>query len=155
MNTYPSKEMKLTFLEKLASIVPGVHGYLKKEKARESDQRYRSFLADALTEVKDGVHAIQEIRLSRGYLADLDKLELVCRKIDEARDSIRYASHGYSGLFDGIKIKQNELEQLMNFDRSLMDLIRDLGEKTHTLTPSASQPAIDAELFKSMDDAAE
>jgi hypothetical protein len=38
-------------------------------------------------------------------------------------DRVRLASYGYSGLFDAVKINQDELEQMYNFDAALFEYV--------------------------------
>ncbi len=107
------------FIEKIGLKLPGISGYLKKETARDSDQRLRAALSDRLTELKEEIHNFQSRWVDAGHLEGLDLLERLNRKIDEARDTIRYAARGYSGMFDGVKIREADIKQLNEYDVAL------------------------------------
>ncbi|MBN1355097.1 hypothetical protein JXA40_02390 [bacterium] len=117
----PGREF--TILETIACAVPGVAGYLKKEKARDSDQRYRMFLTDRLAGIKTSLETLKRSRVDESVLEGLDRLERLCRKLDRAMDSLRYAARGYSGMFDGVKVREPELKRLEGYDHMLAGLI--------------------------------
>jgi hypothetical protein len=48
-------------------------------------------------------------------------------------DRIRFASYGYAGVFDAVKIQEPELERLYNFDAALVEYVDRLAEANATL----------------------
>ncbi|MCS7374603.1 MAG: hypothetical protein NDF56_06470 [archaeon GB-1845-036] len=44
---------KLTWIEKLETIIPGFSGYKKRELLREDDRLIRSYVADMLSEARE------------------------------------------------------------------------------------------------------
>lgn len=114
---------KETFLEKIKRFIPGYDGYVNRDNARELDTQLRNALALKLdhnkTQLKNAV-----LQLSRNKklfeLTDVDKLE---KKLDTIISKLKSASRGYSGAFDVIKIKEDKLFQLYEFDSSLTAMV--------------------------------
>ncbi len=48
-------------------------------------------------------------------------------------DRVRFASYGYSGLFDAAKVNEAELEQMYNFDAALFEYVDRLDEANDRL----------------------
>ena len=127
------------FLEKMARLIPGIAGYLKIERARETDQRLRHLLSDRLAEVKHQVESLERTLSENRVLMGLDRLERICKKIDQAKDTIKYSSRGYSGLFDGIRIRDAEVEKLYAFDLSLAGEIEILESRVQSYEINSGQ----------------
>jgi hypothetical protein len=51
-------------------------------------------------------------------LPDMDKLTA---KFDRIAEKINHASYGYTGFFDIIKVKEEALDRMIEFDNQLMD----------------------------------
>lgn len=109
-------------LSKLASKIPGFDGYLERSRRREADQKLRLALADRLEE-------------SRLHLANLhqDLGRDIVKAIEYSEDfgkadtrlmgligKIRDAPEGYAGFFDAVKIREDELARIYDFDASML-----------------------------------
>jgi hypothetical protein len=108
-------------IEKWLARLPGVRTYRAREHRRETDKRLREHLASLLTEAKGDLRRICIELTQKGQLAHLDDLDRLAGHIQQLADTIRYASYGYSGIFDLEKIREDELDRLYAFDLSLMD----------------------------------
>jgi len=131
----------LNILEKAALKLPGISGYMTKEMARDSDQRIRGYFSDRITSIKEELHGFQRRRTDQGRLAGLDKLERINMKLDRLRDTIRYSARGYSGLFDGIKVNEDKLNQLYVFDLKLKSHIDSMAESFKILLSKTGKTA--------------
>ena len=107
-------------LEKIELFIPGFHGYKQKELIREDDKlvrdRVAAFLDDARREL--------EKALNRCLLIDcglLEAIDRVRKKAMMVAGRIRHADYGYAGLFDRIKVREDELRQLLEYDSKLLD----------------------------------
>jgi len=125
-------------LETLASKIPGYRGYKEKEGRRAADKLLREHLASQLNEQQRTLAELQRDLLEGGGLLLMDDLERAVTKVQNLADKVRTASYGYAGLFDEIKVKEEELDALYDFDESLLGYV------------SAIQAAIDA-LVAAMD----
>ncbi len=106
-------------------IIPGYHGYKQKEIRRESDKLVRDQLVKQLQNAKKDLTSIQEDAVSSA--PDLvGKLEDMLAELDTFLKKIQYADYGMGGLFDSEKIKEPELEKLIEFDKSTIETVMSL-----------------------------
>ena len=108
------------FLEKLASYVPGISGYREREARRETDRREREFLSGRLDAARGGLNAMRNAATDAGELKALDAIGRLDRTIQKSVSSLRYADYGFSGLFDALKIREAELDQIYAYDHALV-----------------------------------
>ncbi|NMC07529.1 MAG: zinc ribbon domain-containing protein [Candidatus Lokiarchaeota archaeon] len=106
-------------------IIPGYHGYKQKEMRRESDKLLRDQLVKMLQSAKKDLIAIQEDAASSG--SDLvQKLEDTLTEFDTFIKKVQHANYGMGGLFDTVKVKEQELDKLIDFDKSIMETVMSL-----------------------------
>jgi hypothetical protein len=108
------------FLEKLASEIPGIGGYREREERRETDRRIREFLAGRLDDGRASLNALRNAATDAGELKTLDAIGRLDRSLQKSVSSLRYADYGFSGLFDALKIREGELDQIYGYDAGLM-----------------------------------
>jgi len=114
------------FLEKLADSIPLLKGYRDKEARRDTDKRLREYLADRIDKLRNNIDEVKRAQLAAGQLEQLDDLDRLSSKLFKSANSIRHASYGYSGFFDQVKIEENELDRIYQYDLSLITTIDDL-----------------------------
>lgn len=125
------------WLQKLGRIVPGFSGYLRKEERRDTDKILREHLAKRLERVRKRLDPVMRDLTDQGgfdtlsVVNDLDRVKTV---LDRLISRVRYASYGYSGLFDAVKIKDDELDRLYQFDVALLERVDTLEEAIDGLT---------------------
>jgi hypothetical protein len=108
------------FLEKIAGYLPGIAGYREREARRETDRRLRDFLAGRLDHARGELHGLRNKATDAGELKGLDVIGRLDRALQKSISSLRYADYGYSGMFDQVKIREAELEQIYAYDESLV-----------------------------------
>ena len=59
--------------------------------------------------------------MERKDLSPLEALDMISSKLDKTINLVKYASRGYSGLFDMSKVGQDKLNKLYAFDLGLFD----------------------------------
>ena len=109
------------FLERLADRIPGLAGYRAKETRRDTDKRLREHLARRLDRGRELLNAVRRAITKAGDLDPLSTVGAVDKRLQRAADSLRHASYGYSGLFDQVKIREDELDRIYRFDLELLD----------------------------------
>lgn len=119
------------FLEKIASEIPGVAGYRERESRRETDRRVREFLAGRLDEGRAGLNALRNLATDAGQLKALDAIGKLDRILQKSVSSLRYADYGFSGLFDQMKIREAELDQVYAYDAALLTDVIALSDTLH------------------------
>lgn len=115
------------WLEKLGSKIPGLSGYQEKETRREVDKLHREHLATMLFQLKAPINSVVRELSDNRRLFEVGPIERALQKLDKIENRIRYASYGYTGFFDVVKIQEAQLDQLYHFDLALVadvDLIK-------------------------------
>jgi hypothetical protein len=79
----------------------------------------RDFIANQLEEQKQKLLEIQRKLLGGGGLAFLDDIDGSIQKLQLLIDRVRTASYGYAGLFDAVRIREEQLKALHSFDVAL------------------------------------
>jgi len=115
-----------TGLEKLLDFIPGWSGYQERQTRRKADQLLRQTLADKLADQRRRLDAAQKELINHGKIDLVDDVGSAVMQLQTFIDRIRFASYGYSGLFDAAKVNQKELEQMYNFDAALVEYVERL-----------------------------
>ena len=108
-------------IKKLASKIPGFSGYIERENRRAADKLLRESIADHFDEIWKNISALQKDLASDQSLEYLDDLEIAAMKVQTLKDKIRTAAYGNSGFFDAIKVNEEELARIYEFDLALLD----------------------------------
>jgi len=124
-------------LEKIASYIPGVAGYREREGRRETDRRVREFLAGRLDEGRAGLTALRNEATDAGQLKTLDAIGRLDRILQKSVSSLRYADYGFSGLFDQLKIREAELDQICAYDAALVTDVVALSDALRSISAAA------------------
>ncbi|RLC76167.1 MAG: hypothetical protein DRI61_13760 [Chloroflexi bacterium] len=124
---------ELRGLERLALSIPGFKGYKDKELRREADRLLRQHVARKLEEVKDQLQELQLTYISAGKIGLIDDVERAVMKLQNVIDRLKTASYGYTGFFDAVKVKEEELDALYSFDQAMLDKVEAIGESVKKL----------------------
>jgi hypothetical protein len=108
--------------KKIFSKVPGFSGYIERQNRRASDKLLRESVANHFEQLWQRISAIQRDLISQGGIEFIDDLEASAIKLRQFIDRVRTASYGYSGFFDAIKINEDELAQVYQYDYTLLQL---------------------------------
>jgi hypothetical protein len=103
-------------IERLLKGLPVIRGYVDKELRREADYRLRQTIAGTLENEKQRLFNVQQSLLSKGGLLFVDDVDRAVQKLQTLTDRIRTASYGYAGLFDAVRVKEDQLDALHRFD---------------------------------------
>jgi len=124
--------------ESLMAKIPGYKGYKQKEMRREADKLLRMDVAGKLEDQRKRVSELQMEFVTGGQIEKLDDLERVVMKMQLLIDRLKTASYGYAGLFDAVKVKEEELDALYEFDNSLLDSVSQIATAVDKLTSAAA-----------------
>ena len=116
--------------ERILAELPGFRGYKEKELRRESDKIIRNHLYQRLTEArKDLKEIFQKLSDNRlqEILTDMDRFVM---RFDRVSEKINHASFGYSGFYNVMKIEEEKLDKMIEFDNGLMDDVDKIAEET-------------------------
>ena len=118
-------------LEKIMGYIPLYHGYKEKELRRESDKILRNFIFQNLSE------STQNLKKTQSKLVDSEKiifaksLDKSITKCDTISQRINHAESGYSGFWDAIKIKEDDLDKLYELDEGIAEVSLSTKESTN------------------------
>ncbi|MBI3362880.1 MAG: hypothetical protein HY023_17395 [Chloroflexi bacterium] len=108
-------------VERLVSKIPGFSGYQEKENRRAADKLLRQEIARRYEEQWARISQIQNDLVTAGKIDLLDNLEGAALKLRTFVDQMKTASYGYSGFFDAVKVKEDDLAKLYEYDNALLD----------------------------------
>ena len=111
------------WLERVSNKIPGYTGYVDRERRRDIDKLHRDHLADRLRSLKAPLTDYMRELTSGGRLIEIGPVDSAIKKIDQLENRIRFASYGYGGFFDVVKIEQQQLDSLYRFDLGLVEQI--------------------------------
>jgi hypothetical protein len=93
---------------------------------------------------------------SGGRLFEVGPVDSVIKKIDHLENRVRFASYGYSGFFDVVKIEQAQLDSIYRFDLALVEQVDKLEASINELKSGAGTAeglkAISSELAAAVDE---
>ncbi len=138
-----------TKFEDLVAKIPGYEGYKQKEQRREADKLLRLYVARQYEDQLNHLNRLQYQLTEQGDLKGMMLLERAVSRLQLLVDRIRTASYGYAGLFDALKVDENVLDQLYEFDQSLLtgvetlsamlDELTDIVNNAHPVTDAANK----------------
>jgi hypothetical protein len=125
-------------IEKLTSKIPGYKGYKEKEMRREADKLLRTQLAGKFDDQRKRIAGLQQQLISMAKIEYLDDLERAVMKLQLLIDRIRTASYGYAGMFDAVKVKEEQLDALYEFDNRMLDFVDEVAADADRVTSAVA-----------------
>ncbi len=115
-------------LKKIQLFIPGFSGYRKKEDLRIADSMLRNQVADNFkTSVLIPVEMVRELAANALELDLMNDIASVLSKAKTLEASIRHAEQGYSGISAAVRIREEELNKLYEYDLSLFETVNSLA----------------------------
>ncbi len=124
-------------VEALMDKIPGIGGYQRKEKRRDADKLLRDHVARQLEEQLSRLANVQRTLTEAGDLSATLKLERAVTKLQVLIDRIKTASYGYAGLFDAVKVDEDVLDRLYQFDEAMLENLDELASRIAQLETAA------------------
>ena len=106
---------------KIQNFLAGFIGYYDRERRRDADKMLREMVVDRYEEQWSRISEIQRQLISEGLLELVDDLESAAVKLRGFIDRVDNAAYGYAGFFDAVRIQQDELQKLYEFDLALLE----------------------------------
>jgi hypothetical protein len=120
-DVYAKAKGQMRLSERILAAIPGFHGYKEKELRRESDKLIRNHLYLKLSGAKNNLRTISQKLSDRRWLDVLTDMDRLLAKVDRVNQKVNHASYGYAGFFDVVKVKEENLERMIDFDSELVD----------------------------------
>lgn len=112
---------------KLLSYVPGFKGYIERSNRRNADKMLRDQVALKYSELAKRLAGMKKDMVDAGQFDLLEEIDSIGLKLTTFADRVKNASYGYSGLFDAVKINEEELTNLYAFDAAFFELAEQIG----------------------------
>jgi hypothetical protein len=122
------EEMQLS--ERILAELPGFRGYKEKELRRESDKLIRNHLYLKLTEARKDLKEIFQKLSDNRLLEVLTDMDRFIMRFDRISEKINHASYGYAGFFNIVKVEEEKLDKMIEFDTGLIDDVDKIVEET-------------------------
>ncbi len=132
---------QMDVFKKLAAHIPGFSGYVERQNRRDADKLVRETVARRFEELWERTSDLQAELVSAGRLPYVDDLEKAAIQLRTFIDKISTAARGYSGLFDAVKINQQELERLYTFDLAFFELAEGVSHALDNVEASLQDEA--------------
>ncbi|MCW4028209.1 MAG: hypothetical protein NWE92_00985 [Candidatus Bathyarchaeota archaeon] len=132
-DVYAQAKSQMRLSERIAAALPGFRGYKEKELRRESDKLIRNHLHLKLSKDKDNVRSIAQKIADKRYLDILPDIDRLNAKMDRITEKVNHASYGYSGFFDVVKIKEENLDRMIAYDNQLLESVSTLSDSIDAL----------------------
>ncbi|WP_297421866.1 hypothetical protein [Thermococcus sp.] len=128
-----------SIVEKLELVIPGFHGYKKKELLREDDRLVRGKVAEVLAQAR------REMERSLQSCAMVNCPQLVAidtmrKKLMPLESRVRHAEAGYAGYFDRIKFREDEIKKLIEYDAKMIELAEGIRDGVGAINGGIANP---------------
>ncbi|MFN2174776.1 MAG: hypothetical protein ACK2U3_02330 [Anaerolineales bacterium] len=143
---YGKVDSDLDPFKKIASKIPGFGGYIERQKRRDSDKLLRDMISDRFEQQYQRISSLQRDLISAGEISYVDDLESAAIKLRTFSDRIRRATRGYSGLFDAVKINEEELGLLYQYDSQMLDLVDEISRAIDNVEVSIGSDGLPASI---------
>lgn len=128
-------------LESIIGKLPGYKGYKEKEMRREADRLLREALVRDFTLQLDRVTPVQNAVLDNIGIEWMDDIGALKTALQTLIDRIRHAPQGYAGFFDAVRVKEDDLDQIEEFDRQLLGELDKVRAAIDGLENATGDPA--------------
>jgi hypothetical protein len=115
-------------LETLVSKLPGYSGYKAKEQRREADALLREHLARQFAQQLSRAEDVTGQMLTGPGMMQLDEMGKGNTRLQTLIDKIKTAAQGYAGFFDSVRVKEDQLDILYEFDNTMLRKVSAVSE---------------------------
>lgn len=129
-------------LGKVRGFLSGFTGYVERDQRREADKLLRQTVAERYEEQWARISEVQRRLVSAGLIEWVDDLEAAALKLRTLVDRARTASYGYAGLFDHVRIGEQQLARLYEYDLTLLENVARIAEAVDRVAADLSEEAL-------------
>ncbi|UCD92450.1 MAG: hypothetical protein JSV43_00515 [Methanobacteriota archaeon] len=135
-------------LKRIQLHVPGFAGYRRREDIRTADNMLRRQLADMIEDARRRVEAAREVLAENYQMAVLDDVGGLIHSIQSLEGKVRHAEGGYSGISATMRILEDELNYLYEYDLSMLSAVELMGQEADALRRSAGGDDVSEKIAK-------
>ena len=130
---------KESFLEKMKRWIPGYDGYVNRDNAREIDTLLRNKLALLMEQNKIKIKNVTLNLSKSGKLFESQDMDKLDKKNENCIAKFKSSARGYSGAFDVVKIKEEQLNMIYDYDNALMTDVEYIGSLFEKLEADSNE----------------
>lgn len=134
----------MDIFKKIGSKIPGFKGYIERQNRRDSDKLIRDTIYRRFREFESRVSDLQVELVNQGEIKYTDDLEKAALRLRTFADRVRTAPRGYSSLFEAVKINEEELAKLYEYDAALLDKSEEVGRAIDNVQASIGTDGLPA-----------
>jgi hypothetical protein len=116
-------------IKKFQAFIPGYKKYRNTEDLRISDSLLRKELARELEKIESILEGAREDATRNMDLDQIKALGDLINYSHKITEKVRHAEQGYSGISTDVKIQENELHALYDYDLGLFHWLNKLQDK--------------------------
>ena len=124
-------------LKRIQLHVPGFAGYRRREDLRQAENMLRIQMANNLKSARETTEEARELMVEENHYKELDRVGRIINRFRTLEGRVRHAEGGYSGISPAIRIEDDEINRLYEYDASLLDEASALGKETAELKVAA------------------
>lgn len=120
--------------KKLELLIPGVRTYRTLDDLRVSDELLRGQVADRLDQAKSVLESLRKQLVASADFSSLTAVGGLISQIQQFSGEVRHSQQGYSGIAATIRIDQEKLNRLYDYDLDFVGSAFELQEGASHLT---------------------
>ena len=129
-------------LKKIQLVVPGFRGYRQLEDLRAADELLRRQVALIL---QKGISSLRDTRrtvVDKGDYSSLEPVASLISRLQQLEGEVEHAEQGYSGISPMIRVGQDTLNSLYDYDFAFVDTASKLTDSCNALSSAAGHSAL-------------
>jgi len=119
---YDRAKSQTNLQEKIMLLIPGFHGYKEREIRRESDKLLRNQIYQKLSSAEAQAKDTYRSLVNQGINDTWDDTDHLMARLDRVVERINHSEYGYAGFFDVTKVKEPDLDRMMDYDMQLLKM---------------------------------
>ncbi|MFW9934404.1 MAG: hypothetical protein ACFFDU_02580 [Candidatus Thorarchaeota archaeon] len=113
-----------TLTQKIMKLIPGWRGYRIKEERRNADRILRDQIVSRLRRSADKIEDIRAAVVEEEIEDAYKTVDSLMSRTEKLISQIEHADYGYRPFFDAIKIKEDDLENMLRYDTWFIEQVQ-------------------------------
>ncbi len=89
---------------------------------RESDKLIRNQIYQKLSDAESSAKDTYRALVNQGANGTWDDTDHLLARLDRVVERVNHSEYGYAGFFDIVKVKEPDLDRMMNYDMQLLQM---------------------------------
>lgn len=133
-----------TLTQKIMKLIPGWRGYRIKEERRNADRILRDQLCTRLRRTQETIKDIRKAAVEAELEGAYTAIESLTSRTERLISEMMHADYGYRPYFDEIKIKEDDLMNMLRFDTWFVEQVQEFDRIANEAVGSVSDDSATA-----------